>query len=141
MTTPLTGLQIPPGGILLGIGADIIEVERVRSIMDRQGDRFLSRIFTDEERAYCFSNAHPHKHLAARFAAKEAVSKCFTTGIGAEFGWKSASVYHGARLEPLVRLDEKGEALLRHFGATHVLVTLSHTQGVAMAVAALVRAV
>jgi holo-[acyl-carrier protein] synthase len=83
---------------------------------------------------------HPHKHYAARFAAKEAVSKCFTTGIGAEFGWKSASVYHGERHQPLVRLDEKGQELLASVGATHVMLTLSHTDTVAMAVAALIKA-
>ena len=131
--------QLPPGGTLLGLGADLIEVARVRGVFERQGDRFLQRVFTDEERAYCFSNAHPHKHLAARFAAKEAVSKCFTTGIGAELGWKSVSIYHGERKEPLVRLDEKGLALMRQLGATRVLVTLSHTETMAMAVAALVR--
>src|SRR5271156_5322403 len=133
-------LQIPSGGILLGLGADIIEIERIRGVIERQGERFLERVFTEEERAYCFSHANPHQHLAARFAAKEAVSKCFTTGIGAELGWKSASIYHGERKEPLVRLDEKGMELLRQIGATHVLVTLSHTETVAMAVAALVRA-
>jgi holo-[acyl-carrier protein] synthase len=133
-------LKLPPGGVLLGIGADVIEVSRIRGVLERQGERFLARVFTDEERAYCLKMAHPHKHLAARFAAKEAVSKCFTTGIGAELGWRSVSVYHGERNEPHVKLDDKGEALLREFGATHVLLTLSHTETVAMAVAALVRA-
>ena len=77
--------------------------------------------------------------MAARFAAKEAVSKAFTTGIGAELGWKSVSIYHGSRNEPLVRLDEQGRALLAQVGATHVHVSLSHTDTLAMAVAALVR--
>jgi holo-[acyl-carrier protein] synthase len=134
-------LQLPPGGILLGLGADIIEIDRIRSVMLRQGDRFIDRILTAEERTYCLAMAHPHKHIAARFAAKEAVSKCFTTGICGELGWKSVSVYHGARHEPLVRLDEKGEVLLARVGATQVLLTLSHTENYAMAVAALVRAV
>jgi holo-[acyl-carrier protein] synthase len=133
-------IELPPGGVLLGLGCDIIEVARVRGVVERQGERFLQRVFTAEERAYCDGQAHPDKHLAARFAAKEAVSKCFTTGIGAELGWKSTSIYHGARKEPLVRLDAKGQELLRQVGATHVLVTLSHTETVAMAVAALVRA-
>ncbi len=133
----LSALQLPPGGILLGIGTDLIEVERVRGVLTRQGERFLRRVFTDEERAYCSSMAHPHKHYAARFAAKEAVSKCFGTGIGAELGWRSVSIYHGARHQPLVRLDEQGEALLQHFGATHVHVSLSHTETMAMAVAVL----
>jgi holo-[acyl-carrier protein] synthase len=134
-------LTLPPGGILLGLGCDLIEVERIRGVMERQGERFLARVFTDEERAYCGGLKNPHPHLAARWAAKEAVSKCFTTGIGAELGWKSVSVYHGARMEPLVRLDAQGAALLRHVGGTHVLLTLSHTETAAMAVAAIVRAV
>ena len=120
-------LQLPPGGILLGLGCDVIEVERVRGVLERQGERFLQRVFTGEERTYSFGHKFPHRHLAARFAAKEAVSKAFTTGIGAELGWKSVSIYHGSRREPLVRLDDKGRALLAQVGATHVLVSLSHT--------------
>src|SRR3954465_4450990 len=128
-------IQLPPGGILLGLGADIIEVERIRGVIERHGQRFLERILTDEEKAYCSSMGAPHKHIAARFAAKEAVSKCFTTGIGKELGWKSLSVYHGPRHEPLARLDAQGEALLKQVGATHVHLTLSHTETYAMAVA------
>ena len=131
-------IDLPPGGILLGLGCDLIEVERIRGVLERQGERFLSRVFTDEERAYCDGMKHPHKHYAARFAAKEAVSKCFTTGIGAELGWKSISVYHGSRHEPLIRLDDKGGALLQGVGGSHVLVSLSHTESTAMAVAAIV---
>jgi holo-[acyl-carrier protein] synthase len=138
MSAP-AGISLPPGGILIGLGADLIEVERVRGVVERQGERFLDRVFTDEERAYCMGMSQPYPHLAARFAAKEAVSKAFSTGIGAELGWKSISVHHGERKQPLIRLDEKGEALLRQVGATHVLITLSHTQNSAMAVAALVR--
>ena len=133
-------LSLPPGGVLVGLGADLIEVERVRGVLERQGPRFLERVFTDEERAYCSKMAQPHKHYAARFAAKEAVSKCFTTGIGAELGWRSVSIYHGERHQPLVRLDEKGQALLAAVGATSVHVTLSHTESHALAVAVLLNA-
>ena len=133
-------LNLPPGGVLVGLGADLIEVERVRGVLERQGQRFLEKVFTEEERAYCGGMAHPHKHYAARFAAKEAVSKCFTTGIGAHLGWRAVSVYHGERHEPLVHLDAQGQALLAQVGATHVLLTLSHTETHALAVAALVRA-
>lgn len=131
-------IQLPPGGVLIGLGADIIEISRIRSVLLRNGDRFIERILTEEERAYCATMAHPHKHIAARFAAKEAVSKAFTTGIGSELGWKSVSVYHGERHEPRVRLDERGQALLAHVGASQILLTLSHTDNYAMAVAALV---
>jgi holo-[acyl-carrier protein] synthase len=132
-------LSLPPGGILLGLGCDIVEVNRIREVLERHGERFLDRIFTAEERAYCAGKPHPYQHYAARWAAKEAISKTFTTGIGAELGWKSMSIYHGERAEPLVRLDEKAQALLAHIGATHVLVSLSHTDTAAMAVAALVK--
>lgn len=132
-------IELPPGGILLGLGCDLIEVDRVKGVLERQGERFIKRVFTDEERAYCDSLKHPHKHYAARFAAKEAISKCFTTGIGAEFGWKSASVYHGERHQPLVRLDEQGAALLKSIGADAVIVSLSHTETSAMAVAAILK--
>ncbi|HTJ78990.1 MAG TPA: holo-ACP synthase [Rariglobus sp.] len=134
-------ITLPAGGLLLGLGADLIDVGRIAGVLERQGDRFLNRVFTDEERAYCFGMKYPHKHLAARFAAKEAVSKAFTTGIGAELGWKSVSVYHGERHEPLVRLDEKGLALLKQVGGTSILLTLSHTDTAAMAVAAIVKTV
>jgi len=132
-------IQLPPGGVLLGLGCDVIEVERVKGVLERQGERFLKRVFTEEERAYCLSMKYPWKHFAARFAAKEAVSKAFTTGIGAEFGWQSASVYHGARHEALVRLDEKGEALLKQVGGTSVQISIAHSDTVAMAVAAILR--
>jgi len=132
-------LQLPPGGIVLGLGCDLIEVERIRGVLDRQGERFLQRVFTEEERAYCQGMKFPHKHFAARWAAKEAVSKAFTTGIGSHLDWTSVSVYHGSRQEPLVRLDAKGEALLRQVGGTNVLLSLSHIDTHAVAVAALVR--
>ena len=132
-------IVLPPGGILIGLGCDLIETERIYSVLKRHGDRFLKRIFTEEEQAYCNSLKHPHKHYAARWAAKEAVSKCFTTGIGEHLDWTSVSVYHGSRREPLVRLDAKGTALLKAVGATDVWLTLSQIDTHAMAVAALVK--
>ena len=132
-------ITLHPGGILIGLGCDLIEVERIHKVLEKHGDRFLKRVFTDEEKAYCSSVKHPHKHYAARWAAKEAVSKCFTTGIGSHLDWTSVSVYHGSRKEPLVRLDAKATALLHEVGATHVWLTLSHTETHAMAVAALVK--
>ncbi|MEY4925412.1 MAG: Holo-[acyl-carrier-protein] synthase [Verrucomicrobiota bacterium] len=132
-------ITLPPGGTLIGLGCDLIEVERIQAILAKHGERFLKRIFTEEEQAYCNTLKYSHKHYAARWAAKEAVSKCFTTGIGEHLDWTSISVYHGRRKEPLVRLDAKAAALLQAVGATHVWLTLSHTESHAMAVAALVR--
>ncbi len=132
-------LTVMLGGFVIGLGTDLVEVERIQGVLARQGERFLARVYTDEERAYCGRMKFPHKHYAARFAAKEAVAKAFTTGIGAELGWKSVSIYHGPRSEPLVRLDEQGQTLLRRIGGTRVLITLSHTDTNALAVAAIMR--
>lgn len=131
--------SLPPGGVLLGLGCDLVEVERIRGVLERHGERFLQRTFTPEEQAYCGGLKFPHKHYAARWAAKEAVSKAFTTGIGGHLDWTSISVYHGERNEPLVRLDDKAASLLRELGGTGVIISLSHTETHAMAVAALVR--
>ena len=130
--------SFPTGATLLHVGVDVIEVERVQKVYERQKDRFLKRVFTQEEQDYCFSKSNPYPHLAARFAAKEAVSKTFSTGIGKLFSWTSCSIYHGPRMQPLVRLDEQGDALLKALGATGVRITLSHTKTTAVAVAVLV---
>ena len=132
-------ITLPPGGILIGIGCDIVDVERIHAALRKHGDHFIKRVFTAEEQAYCSALKHPHKHYAARWAAKEAVSKAFSTGIGEHFDWTSVSVYHGTRHEPLVRLDAKAQALLAQVGATHIHLTLSHSDAQAMAVAALVK--
>ena len=126
-------------GNVLGLGCDLCEVGRLRGVWERQGDRFLEFTYTEGERAYCLRMRDPAPFLAARFAAKEAVAKAFGTGIGAELGWKSIEVVHGERGEPRVKFDAQGEALLAVRGASGVMLTLSHTDTMAMAVAALIK--
>lgn len=129
---------IPEGGIVRGVGTDIIECERIAKVFERQKDRFLKRVYTEGEQAYCLKMKNPVPHLAARFAAKEAVSKCFTTGIGDSLGWKSIEVVKGDREEPIIRLDEKGQELLHKLGGRDVLVSLSHTENYGLAFAVIV---
>jgi holo-[acyl-carrier protein] synthase len=131
-------ISLPKGGSVRTVGTDIIECERIEKVWKRQGDRFLQRVFTEGELAYCMGMKNPVPHLAARFAAKEAVSKCFTTGIGKELGWKSIEVIKGKRQEPIVALDEGGQRLLKELGGKEVLISLSHTSIYGMAVALLV---
>jgi holo-[acyl-carrier protein] synthase len=130
--------SLPEGGIVRGVGTDIIECARIARVFERQGERFLKRVYTEGERAYCLKMKNPVPHLAARFAAKEAVSKCFTTGIGEALGWQSVEIVKGEREEPLVRLDERGQAMLHRLGATDVLVSLSHTENYGLAYAVIV---
>jgi holo-[acyl-carrier protein] synthase len=131
--------QLQTGGYVLSTGADLVDVDRIRQAHERQQERFLHRIFTEAEQEYCFRMKNPYPHLAARFAAKEAISKAFTTGIGRWLGWRSMSVVHGERMEPLVLLDEQAEALLRGIGGSSVRISLSHTTSQAFAVALLLK--
>ena len=119
--------------VVLGIGTDITECVRVRGLVERHGDSFLKRVFTQEELDYCMVLAKPWPSLAARFAAKEAVSKAFGTGIGAELDWTSIGVIHDANGTPLVVLDAKGTALLRARNGKRIHLSLSHTEALAIA--------
>lgn len=120
--------------MILGIGTDIIEVERIRAAQERFGQRFLSRILRPAELAYCASYQHPAPHWAVRFAAKEAISKAFGTGIGVELGWLDMEVFRHGSGQPYVVLHDKGEALLRERGGGSLHLTLSHTAHHALAV-------
>src|SRR5438552_14710414 len=123
--------------MILGIGIDIIEVARIQASYERFGERFLKRILHPNEIAYCLSHKMPAPFLAARFAAKEAISKAFGTGIGAELGWQDMEVGRKQSGEPFVILHEGAQKLLQQRGARIVLISLSHTQAHAAAVAVL----
>jgi len=98
--------------MILGIGIDIIEVGRIKSSHERFGERFLNRILHPNEIAYCLSHKEPGPFLAARFAAKEAISKAFGTGIGAQLGWHDMEVGRKESGEPFVILHGGGRKLL-----------------------------
>ncbi len=123
--------------MILGTGIDIIEVERVAGSVERFGDRFLNRILVAGEIAYCRSHKTPGPHIAARFAAKEAVSKAFGTGIGGSLSWHDVEIRRHESGEPYVQLHGKGLDLLASRGARRVHVSLSHTATYAAAVAVL----
>ena len=123
--------------MILGIGIDIIEVARIASSYERFGERFLKRILLADEISYCLSHRTPAPFLAARFAAKEAISKAFGTWIGAQLGWQDMEVKRKASGEPYVVLHAAGEKLLAQRNARMVLISLSHTQQHAAAVAIL----
>lgn len=123
--------------MILGIGIDIIEVGRIQASHEKFGDRFLNRILHPNEISYCLSYKAPAPFLAARFAAKEAISKAFGTGIGAKLGWRDMEVARKETGEPFVILHEGGQRLLQERGGRGVLISLSHTQNYAAAVALL----
>jgi holo-[acyl-carrier protein] synthase len=123
--------------MILGTGIDIIEVERIRSSHEKFGERFLKRILRPAEIDYCLSHKRPAPFLAARFAAKEAVSKAFGTGIGARLGWQDVEVSRKPSGEPFIILHDGGLRLLQERAARIVHLSLSHTENHAAAVAIL----
>lgn len=123
--------------MILGIGIDIIEVSRIAASYEKFGDRFVNRILLPDEIAYCRSHKQPAPFLAARFAAKEAISKAFGTGIGAALGWQDMEIRRKESGEPFVVLHGKGRDLFAARRATQLLVSLSHTQNHAAATAIL----
>ena len=119
--------------MILGTGIDIIEVARVQASHERFGERFLNRILLADEIAYCLSHKSPAPFLAARFAAKEAISKAFGTGIGPSLGWQDMEIRRKASGEPFVVLHGKGKKLFKSRRAKRLLVSLSHTANYAAA--------
>jgi holo-[acyl-carrier protein] synthase len=90
--------------MVIGIGIDIIEIDRIKDSVDRFGDHFLNKIYTSVELEYCLQKSNKYQHLAARFAAKEAVAKALATGWNKEFSWQNIEIYNELNGMPLVKL-------------------------------------
>ena len=118
---------------LFGIGIDVIEVARIEEALEDFEDRFLERVFTESERDYCMSQKRPAIHLAARWAAKEAVSKALGTGIGAQLGWQDLEVLRLPSGEPQLVLHGRAESFARENGIVQVKITLTHARSYAAA--------
>ena len=123
--------------MILGTGIDIIEVSRIAASFEKFGERFVNRILRPAEIAYALSHRRPAPFLAARFAAKEAISKAFGTGIGASLGWHAMEIARRESGEPYVILHAEGQELMARRSAQRLLVSLSHTQHYATAFAVL----
>ncbi len=125
-----TAGQLTDGGYMrLSCGVDLVEIDRVAAVIDRWGDRFLTRVFTDAERAYCRGRV---PELAVRFAAKEAVSKALGTGI-VGMAWRDIEVVPDPRGKPLVVLHNRAKARATELGLTAFEVSLSHSRDMAIA--------
>src|SRR5216117_4530406 len=118
---------------VIGIGVDLVECMRIRRSIERFGDRFLRRVFTDGEIEYSMSMKFPERHLAARFAGKEAAAKAFGTGIGRTMGWRNIDIRKKESGEPFLVFSGPAEELAVKRGITSALITLSHTEHHAMA--------
>ncbi len=123
--------------MILCTGIDLIEVARIAASYEKFGDRFVNRILLPAEIAYCLSHRQPAPFLAARFAAKEAISKAFGTGIGAVLGWQDMEICRKDSGEPFVVLHGKGNELFAARGAKKIHISLTHTENYAAATAIL----
>lgn len=118
---------------VFGIGIDVVEVDRIAAAIERHGETFLAKLFTPSERAYCEAHKHPALHYAARFAAKEAVSKTFRTGIGGNAGLLEMEVVNDPSGAPCIRLSGAAEAFARQNRITEIQISLTHARDYAAA--------
>lgn len=118
--------------VVNAIGTDIEEIERVREVVERWGDKFLRRVFTDDEIAYCNGLAEKYGSMAARFAAKEAVIKALGLGKGHGLRWKDIEIVNNKNGKPCVKLYGNARKLAKE---EKVLISLSHARKYVVAMA------
>jgi len=114
------------------VGVDLVGADRVERLAN-ENPGILQTLFTARELAACSSKRRPYEHLAARFAAKEAVLKAFGTGLAERMQWTEVEIVNGMRGRPRVHLHGEVATWAKQLGLTEVEVSLSHTQGMAIA--------
>jgi len=119
--------------MIVGTGIDIAEVARIRHTIERHGERFLKRVFTEGEIQYCESKANRVERYAARFAAKEAGMKAIGTGWNHGVRWRDLEVSRKPGRRPTLLLHGKAAEFAAKLGATNIALSLTHTADQAMA--------
>jgi holo-[acyl-carrier protein] synthase len=120
--------------MILGIGSDLAEVERIGKSVERFGERFLTRIYTAQERAYAMRKANWAERLAARFAAKEAGMKAIGTGLTGGVSWQHFEVANEPSGRPTLRLHGVALQVANAMGVKRISVSLTHTRTMGFAV-------
>jgi holo-[acyl-carrier protein] synthase len=118
---------------IVGTGVDMVDVARIEQSMARHGDRFVRRVFTDDEIAYCRSAARPAQHFAGRFAAKESAMKALGTGWAQGVAWRNVEVVLDANGKPGLVLRGAAARRAADLGVVTVHVSISHTDDHAVA--------
>jgi holo-[acyl-carrier protein] synthase len=119
--------------MIVGIGTDVVSIDRIAGVLERHGERFLDRILTAEERGRYDRTKAKASHLAKRWAAKEAFSKAIGTGIHPPFTWKSIGVGRDPKGKPLVVPAPEMAKHLEAMGVTRAHLSLTDDAGVAVA--------
>lgn len=120
-------------GMIVGSGIDLIEIARIHDSVERFGQRFLDRVFTAGEQAYCQSKRKAAESFAARFAAKEAAAKALGTGISQGVSWREIEVVRAASGKPGLQFHGRAAQIAERLGATNATVSLTHSSDMAMA--------
>ncbi len=120
--------------MVLGLGTDLIETRRVQESIDRHGQRFLERIFTAGEIAYCQRKKNAAESFAARFAAKEAGAKALGTGISRGVSWKEFEVRREPSGRPTLHVTGRAREMADTIGVKRMQLSLTHSRDLAMAV-------
>ena len=119
---------------VIGTGIDLVENDRMKSMLDKWGIGFKRKVFLSKEQEYCDSRAAPFRHYAARFAVKEAVSKAFGTGMGPHIGWLDIETVRDEKTgAPSVKLATRVNGLVESMGVADIVVSLSHTRDYSVA--------
>lgn len=118
--------------MIVGVGMDLTEVDRIAAMVARWGESFTRRVYTDGERDYAMSRANVAMHLAARFAAKEATLKAL--GVPSGLSWHEMEVVGGGQEAPLLVLRGQALAAADRLGVVRMHLTLTHTRDIAAAV-------
>jgi holo-[acyl-carrier protein] synthase len=119
--------------MIIGLGVDIAEVSRIREAIERHGDRFLNRVFTALEIAYCQRHKNQYERFAARFAAKEAAMKALGTGWRNGVVWHDFEVSNNSNGRPDLRISGKAHEFYCAMGGRNVVLSLTHTAEYALA--------
>ncbi|HXG94078.1 MAG TPA: holo-ACP synthase [Blastocatellia bacterium] len=119
--------------MIVAIGIDIVEIQRVEEILARRGDRFRRRVFTEAEIDYCERRAARVESYAARFAAKEAMMKALGTGWAEGIAWREIEVIRGESGAPAIALHGRALARMRELGASRAHLSISHSREFAVA--------
>lgn len=121
--------------MIIGLGTDIIEIIRIGEMIERHGEMFLTRVFTDDEICYCQRRKESFQHFAGRWAAKEAVMKTLGTGFIKGIGWKDIEVVSDKKGQPFISLSGGTGDYASQLGIDEVLITISHCRSYATATA------
>lgn len=121
--------------MVIGLGTDIVEISRIAQMIERHGDSFLKRVYTDSEIAHCRQRKHSSEAFAGRWAAKEAVMKVLGTGFVRGIGWKDIEILSELSGKPVVQISGGAGEHAEKIGIDEILVTISHCKAYATATA------